>query len=52
MGKAKVSVLGAEGGSTRNEKELENAAQRIANQDTFNRQEEELIVKKARKIKI
>ena len=52
VGKAKVSVLGAEGGSTRNEKALENAAQRIANQDTFNRQEEEIIVKNAKKIKI
>ena len=52
VGKAKVSILGAEGSSARNEKELENTAQRIANQDTFNRQEEEIVVKNARKIKI
>jgi hypothetical protein len=38
--------------STGNEKALENTAQRIANQDTFNRQEEELIKRQTKKLKL
>ena len=52
VGKAKVNILGAEGGSAGNGKALENTAQRLANQDTFNRQEEELIKRQTKKLKI